>query len=110
VVSFTRSWKDKEMAEKAARKPRMKKLKVPVEHAVYGPGILQEKRMTDSGPVLVVNFADGTTRSLLAAPEFWKTPAAALAAIPVAKAAKPEPEPEDEPVVEEDDAGELVIQ
>ena len=98
------------MAVKARKK---KGLKIPVEHATFGPGVLEERRMTDSGPILVVNFADGTTRSLLAAPEFWKTPTAALAAIPVAKAAKPEPEPEDEPVepvVEEDDAGELIIQ
>lgn len=58
--------------------------------------------MTDSGPVLVVNFADGSTRSLLATPSFWLT-LPDLAAIPVAKAAAPEPEPEeemDEPVVE----------
>jgi hypothetical protein len=94
------------------RKSR-KKTKVTVAHAVYGPGEAVETKITDSGPVLVVHFPDGATRSLLAAPEFWKTPAAALATIPVAKAAKPEPEPKDEPdepVVEEDDAGELVIQ
>jgi hypothetical protein len=98
------------MALKAARKPRKKQLKVPVEHAVCGLGQVVEATITDTGPALSVRFADGSTRSLLAAPEFWKTTAAALAAIPVAKAAKSEPEPEDEPVVEEDDAGELVIQ
>jgi hypothetical protein len=98
------------MAVQAASKPSKKEPKAPVEHAVYGLGILQEKRMTDSGPVLVVNFADGTTRSLLAAPEFWKTPAAALAAIPVANAAKPEPEDEIEPVMDEDVEAELAAQ
>ena len=92
------------MAVKARKK---KGLKIPVEHATFGPGVLEEKRMTDSGSILVVRFPDGATRSLLAAPEFWKTPAAALAAIPVAMAAKPEPEDEIEPVMDEDVEAEL---
>jgi hypothetical protein len=98
------------MALKAARKPRKKQLKVPVEHAVYGLGQVVEARVTDSGPVLSVRFADGITRSLLAAPQFWKTPAAVLAAIPVAKAAKPEPEDEIEPVMDEPVEAELTAQ
>jgi hypothetical protein len=102
------------MAQKAARKSRKKGPKITVEHAVYGPGVLEEKRITDSGPVLVVAFADGSTRSLLATPSFWLS-LPDLAAIPVAKAAAPEPVPEDddegdEPVMDEDDAKELVIQ
>jgi hypothetical protein len=94
------------------RKPRKKKLKIPVEHAVYGPGEVMEAKFTDSGPVLVVNFADGTTRSLLAAPELWLS-LPDLAAIRVAKQkAKPEPEDDDEgdePVMDEEEP-ELVAQ
>jgi hypothetical protein len=53
----------------------------------------------------VVTFADGTVRSLLAAPQFWLS-LPDLAAIPVVKAAAPEPVPEDddegdEPVMED---------
>ena len=66
------------------RKSRKKGSKIPVEHAVFGPGVLEEKRVTDSGAVLVVNFADGSTRSLLATPSFWLS-LPDLAAIPVAK-------------------------
>jgi hypothetical protein len=97
------------MAVKAARKPSKKKLKVPVEHAVYGSGILEEKRITDSGPVLVVTFADGSTRSLLATPKFWLS-LPNLDAMPVAKQ-KAEPEPEDDEAdVVDDEEPELVAQ
>jgi hypothetical protein len=92
----------------AAKKPRKKTLKIPVEHRVYGPCEVVEAKMMDSGPVLAVRFADGTTRSLLAAPEFWKTPAAQLAAIPMAKVAAPEPEPEPEDEPDEEVEAELV--
>jgi hypothetical protein len=95
-----------------ARKPRKKKLKIPVEREVFGPGEVVETKVTDSGPVLVVNFADGTTRSLLATPSFWLS-LPDLAAIPVAKqkaAPDPDDEPdEDEPVVDEGEP-ELVAQ
>jgi hypothetical protein len=46
----------------------------------------------------------------VAAPQFWNTPAAALAAIPVAKADKPEHEEEIEPVMDEDVEPELTAQ
>jgi hypothetical protein len=97
----------------AARKPRKRKLNIQVEHAVYGSGILDERRVTDSGPVVVVTFADGTVRSLLAAPSFWIS-LPDLAAIPIAKAAALEPVPEDddegdEPVMDEEEP-ELVTQ
>jgi hypothetical protein len=86
---------------------------IQVDHAIFGPGEVAERNMTDSGPVLVVNFADGTVRSLLATPSFWLS-LPDLAAIPVAKQ-KPAPVPEsdddrgDESVMEEDDALDLVI-
>jgi hypothetical protein len=88
-----------------AKKTRTRKLHIDVAHATFGPGVLEEKRLTDSGEVLVVRFPDGATRSLLAAPEFWKTPAVQLAAILVTKAAALEPEPPDdgdEPVMDQE--------
>jgi hypothetical protein len=88
--------------------PRRKKgSKIAVEHVVFGPCEVVERKMTDSGPVLVVNFADGTVRSLLATPSFWLT-LPDLVAIRVAKAAAPEPEPEVEP--DEEVEAELVTE
>jgi hypothetical protein len=55
------------MATKTPRKPRTKKPpKLTVEHAIFGPGLLVERRATQSGSEIVtVEFADKTTRSLL---------------------------------------------
>jgi hypothetical protein len=89
------------------KKPSKKKLKV--EHAVYGPGQVVETKATDSGPVLVVNFADGTVRSLLATPSFWLS-LPDLAAIRIVKAAAPEPVPEDDDDVMDEEEPELVAQ
>jgi hypothetical protein len=95
----------------ATPKKRTKKLHIAVAHATFGPGVLEEKRLTDSGPALVVRIPD-ETRTLLASSNYWLS-LPDLAAIPIAKAAASEPVPEDddegdEPVDEEEP--ELVAQ
>jgi hypothetical protein len=77
------------MKEKMAttRKSRKKAAKVHVEHAVYGPGEVEEARLTDTGKVLLVHFPDGSTRTLLALPQFWLSLPSNLAAIPVTQTA-----------------------
>jgi len=69
------------------RKSRKKAAKVHVEHAVYGPGEVEEARLTDTGKVLLVHFPDGSTRTLLASPEFWLSLPPDLSAIPATRAA-----------------------
>jgi hypothetical protein len=91
------------------KKPRKKQLKVPVEQATFGPGVLEEKRLTDSGPALVVRFPD-ETRTLLASSNYWLS-LPDLAAIPVAKQkATPEPDDDEADVIDEDAEPELVAQ
>jgi hypothetical protein len=93
-----------------ARKSRKKGPKIPVEHRIYGLGEAVQTKVTDSGEVLVVNFADGTVRSLLATPSFWLS-LPNLGAIPMAKqTAKPEPENDGDEPVDEDVEPELVAQ
>jgi hypothetical protein len=86
------------------KKPRTKKSKLTVIHRTYGPGLLQEKRESQTGnAMLVVHFPDGSTRSLLATPSFW-VDLPDLDAIPVTQAAAPD-ESEDqieEPVIDQD--------
>jgi hypothetical protein len=77
-----------------AKKTRVKKLHINVAHATFGPGVLEEKRLTDSGPALVVRFPD-ETRTLLASSNYWLS-LPDLDAVPIAKAAAPAPEPEDD--------------
>jgi hypothetical protein len=81
----------KDDMEVKARKPRRKKLsEVTVVHRVHGEGRLIERRATPTGSdVLLVEFPDKTARTLLASPQFWQTPAAQLAAIPVSKVVAP---------------------
>jgi hypothetical protein len=91
-----------------AKKTRVKKLHIAVAHATFGPGVLEEKRLTDSGPALVVRFPD-ETRTLLASSNYWLS-LPNLDAVPVAKK-KAEPEPEDdEDDVVDDEEPELVAQ
>jgi hypothetical protein len=60
--------------------------KLNVEHKIYGPGVLQEVRASQTGnPMVVIHFPDGATRTLLAAPEYWLT-LPDLDAIPTKKA------------------------
>ena len=84
---------------------RKKAPKVQLEHTTFGPCVLIERRVTATGnDVLLVEFPDKTTRTLLAAAEFWVAPTAELTAIPVSSAAVPdEPEPEIEHADVEDD-------
>jgi hypothetical protein len=86
--------------------------KVQIEHKVYGPCLLVERRSTPTGnDILLVEFPDKTQRSLLAAPSFWLSLPLDLGAIPVAKTAAPEPDDvgdEIEPVTDDDVEPELV--
>jgi hypothetical protein len=94
------------------KKSRKKRLNIPVEHTIYGPGELLEKKITDSNQsILIVRFPD-ETRSLLASSQYWLTLPPDLGAIPVAKTAAPD-EPDDdgdeiEPVTNDDVEPELV--
>jgi hypothetical protein len=67
------------------KKSRKKTPKVQVEHPLFGPCLLVERRTTPTGnEVFLAEFADKTTRTLLASAKFWVT-LPDLAAIPVAK-------------------------
>jgi hypothetical protein len=91
-----------------AKKNRTKRLKLQVEHTIYGPGELIERKITDSNrPILVAHFADGT-RSLLADAKFWITPMAKLSAIPVISPTGEPDEPEAE-LVKDDETSELIV-
>jgi hypothetical protein len=68
----------------ATRKPKLPKLQAV--HRVYGECLLIERRETDSGDVMIVQFADKTERALLAHPKFWITP------LPESKAIRVKPE------------------
>jgi hypothetical protein len=51
---------------------KKKAAQVTVVHRIHGEGQLIERRDSPSGNVMLgVRFPDGTTRLLLAAPEFW---------------------------------------
>jgi hypothetical protein len=68
-------------------KPRKKKCRVEVTHAVFGAGKVIERRPTENGSdVLVVHFPDGETRTLLTAGRYWVD--SDLTAIPVSTARK----------------------
>jgi hypothetical protein len=83
-----------QMATKASKRTKRIRPTVNVTHELFGPGILLEKRVTDSNQtILVVRFSDAT-RSVLAAPEFWQTTPAQLAAIPI-KTSAPAAEPDE---------------
>jgi|SRR5579872_1672583 len=65
-------------------KPRKKKSRVEVTHAVFGVGKVIERRPTQNGSdALVVRFPEGETRTLLAAERYWID--LDLAAIPISE-------------------------
>jgi hypothetical protein len=92
------------------RKSRKKAQKLQVEHKVYGPCLLVERRATPTGnDILLVEFSDKTTRTLLADPKFWIA-LPDLGAIPVAKKTAAPDETESELVMNEDLEPEMEIE
>lgn len=87
---------------------KSRRTKIRAEHVTFGPCLVIERRWTPTGnEVLVAELLDKSQRTLLAAPEFWKTPVAVKTIPVVARTTPVEP---DQPEIEANSVNEDVEQ